>query len=243
MLFGIHCRSASQQLKKEGFKYLYRGLLPLVLQRTFQTSIMFGVFEGTRRYMRNNYNLSSRTSLVIAAAMTGMCESVLTPCERVQILLVDPNYYYRYKNTYDTVGKIISNYGVGEFYRGYIFILARNMVNTSVFFFLKYEVVPQLVPLDSPYYKLIQEFGVGAIVGATVTSITFPLNVVKIASQRWVGLESQDPIRIVKAVYRKRGKSIGRFYLGAYMNFGRGIVNWGLINVTYESMKTILDKL
>lgn len=49
MLHGVEIKSAIQELRREGFAFLYRGILPPLAQKTISLSLMFGVYEGTRR--------------------------------------------------------------------------------------------------------------------------------------------------------------------------------------------------
>lgn len=49
MLHGVEIKSAIQELRHEGFAFLYRGILPPLAQRTVSLSLMFGLYDGTRR--------------------------------------------------------------------------------------------------------------------------------------------------------------------------------------------------
>lgn len=49
MLHGVKIRSAIQELHHEGFAFLYRGMLPPLAQRTVSLSLMFGLYDGTKR--------------------------------------------------------------------------------------------------------------------------------------------------------------------------------------------------
>ncbi|KAL3273724.1 hypothetical protein HHI36_015153 [Cryptolaemus montrouzieri] len=243
MLFGVYPHTAVFQMKKEGLKYLFRGILPQLYQRTLQTSIMFGIFEGSKSYMKTKYNISNRTSLLLAAALAGSCESILTPFERVQILLIDPNNYYRFKNTCETVNKIVRNNGLKEFYRGYTVILVRNVANTCAYFFLKEELIPKELPFESAAVRTAIKFGAGALIGAMVTTTTFPLNVVKIASQRVIGGDNRSPWQVYRTIYKLRGRRFTRMYLGGYPNYLRALLQWGLIQVTYDHLKPLLYEI
>ncbi|XP_031345869.1 solute carrier family 25 member 51 isoform X2 [Photinus pyralis] len=45
MLSGVTIKNAFSQLRTEGVFYLYRGMLPPLMQKTLSLSIMFGVYE------------------------------------------------------------------------------------------------------------------------------------------------------------------------------------------------------
>lgn len=49
MLHGVEIKSAVQELRQEGFAFLYRGILPPLAQKTISLSLMFGVYDGTKR--------------------------------------------------------------------------------------------------------------------------------------------------------------------------------------------------
>lgn len=49
MLHGVEIKSAVQELRHEGFAFLYRGILPPLAQRTVSLSLMFGLYDGTKR--------------------------------------------------------------------------------------------------------------------------------------------------------------------------------------------------
>lgn len=45
--------SAIQELRHEGLAFLYRGILPPLAQRTVSLSLMFGLYDGTKRPLIN----------------------------------------------------------------------------------------------------------------------------------------------------------------------------------------------
>lgn len=49
MLHGVEMKSAVNELRHEGFVFLYRGILPPLAQRTLSLSLMFGLYDGTKR--------------------------------------------------------------------------------------------------------------------------------------------------------------------------------------------------
>ena len=53
MLHGVNTKRAVDQLKSEGFKTLYRGILPPLCQKTVSTSIMFGMYDQYYRGMKH----------------------------------------------------------------------------------------------------------------------------------------------------------------------------------------------
>lgn len=49
MLHGVEMKSAVMELRHEGFAFLYRGILPPLAQRTVSLSLMFGLYDGTKK--------------------------------------------------------------------------------------------------------------------------------------------------------------------------------------------------
>lgn len=99
MLHGVPIGSALAQLQHEGLGFLYRGMLPPLAQKTISLSIMFGVFDGTRRYLVEDYRLNDYGAKVIAGVVAGSVESILLPFERVQTLLADSKFHQYFSNT------------------------------------------------------------------------------------------------------------------------------------------------
>lgn len=100
MLHGSTIRTAFQQIKGEGFFYLYRGMLPPLAQRTFSLSLMFGVYDGVKTPMINELNWNPYIAKTVAGLFAGTVEAVLMPFERVQTVLADATYHEHYKNTH-----------------------------------------------------------------------------------------------------------------------------------------------
>ena len=54
MLHGVNTKGAVNQLKSEGLKMLYRGILPPLCQKTVSTSIMFGMYDQYYKNIKNH---------------------------------------------------------------------------------------------------------------------------------------------------------------------------------------------
>lgn len=99
MLHGVRITSAFGQLRHEGFTYLYRGIFPPLAQKTISLSIMFGVYDGTRRYLVDYLSFNSYAAKVVAGIASGTVEATLIPFERVQTLLADSKFHKHFANT------------------------------------------------------------------------------------------------------------------------------------------------
>ncbi|KAK3878649.1 hypothetical protein Pcinc_016728 [Petrolisthes cinctipes] len=88
MIHGISIPKAAGQLRQDGLRKLYRGLLPPLCQKTISTSIMFGTFDQYKKMLHGRYpELSDITTTGVSAALAGCTEAVLCPMERIQTVL------------------------------------------------------------------------------------------------------------------------------------------------------------
>lgn len=80
MLHGATISSAVLELQREGYAYLYRGILPPLAQKTISLSLMFGVYDGVRRPMIDagiNPYLTKTVAGLIAGNFWTICEEVV----------------------------------------------------------------------------------------------------------------------------------------------------------------------
>ena len=164
MLHGMHTKTAFNQLKSEGFRFLYRGILPPLCQKTISVSIMFGMYNHYQQVLNSmvpHWNTHLKNSTAAAAA--GLTEALLAPFERVQMLLQDSHYNQRFKNTAHAFADL-RQYGFREYYRGLTPILLRNSVSNALFFTLRDEISLRMPDPDHWSAKLLQDFFCGAMV-------------------------------------------------------------------------------
>lgn len=74
-------------------------MFPPLAQKTFSLSLMFGVYEGTRKPMVEILCYNPYKAKLLAGIVAGSVESILMPFERVQTLLADSAYHDKFKNT------------------------------------------------------------------------------------------------------------------------------------------------
>lgn len=237
-LLGISATTALRDLKAEGMLTLYRGILPPLMQKTVSLSLMFGMYDKFNKICRQNFTdcppvLRKTTSAILA----GCCEAVLTPFERVQTLLQDKFYHERYRNTFHAFREL-RNWGFFEYYRGLTPILLRNGPSNAVFFLFRGEIKDLLPESDRPSVEVLRNFASGAVLGAVISTIFFPLNVVKNRMQRKVGGEFIGCYKSFLFVYNERNRSLRAVFRGARFNYMRALISWGIINASYEFLKS-----
>uniref|UniRef100_A0AC35FJ70 Mitochondrial carrier protein n=1 Tax=Panagrolaimus sp. PS1159 TaxID=55785 RepID=A0AC35FJ70_9BILA len=245
-LHAIPSSEAAIQLKSEGIRYLYRGLLPPLMKRTSSTAIMFGMYEKYQNILACKYESDRRKKSFTlchaqAAAMAGATESLLTPFERVQTLLQSNAYHGKFRNTIEAV-KTVSNHGFLEFYRGFHVILFRNAFSNILFFSLrdpfKYAILDKFpTKCERTSYNLFSDFVSGSVLGASLSTLFFPVNVVKTKIQADMGKKYDHFFKVLKDVWIERDYSLKEVYRGAQLNFIRSLLAWGITNATFEYMR------
>lgn len=242
---GVNFYKAFFQLKQEGFLKLYRGVGPPLLQKAAGLSIMFGCYHSIYSKLSTTFPNSNTVMIQFVAGMlAGTIESFLTPFERMQTLLIISEHknYAKVSNTIHTFLKIKKHYHWKEYYRGYTSILLRNGPSTALFFMLRDPIKKTLPDVDPGIQDMLEDFVSGAVLGASISTLAYPLNVVKSNMQKQLGSEYQSIASTLKEVYTIRGGSWRKMYLGVNINFTRSLISWGIINASYEYIKKLLIK-
>jgi hypothetical protein len=152
----------------------------------------------------------------------------------------DKRYHNKFRNT-ATAFYSLRVYGLKEYYRGLVPILLRNGPSNCLFFRLRHETKDRLVPPDSSWYgNLVFDFLNGALIGAFISTVFYPVNVVKTRLQAQVGGRHQGFVEAFLTIYRERDCSLRRMFYGVHMNYTRALVSWGIINASYEVVRNIL---
>ena len=164
MLHGMHTKTAFNQLKSEGYRFLYRGILPPLCQKTISVSIMFGMYNHYQQVLEARVpDWNPQAIKSCAAAGAGLTEAVLAPFERVQMLLQDQHYHQRFRNTAHAFS-VLRHYGLPELYRGWTPILLRNSMSNVMFFGLRDAISHRIPHTDHWSSKLVSDFACGALV-------------------------------------------------------------------------------
>ena len=242
-IYRLKTNDAYQQLKREGFPILYRGMTLPMLQKTFSLSIMFG---ATAHYL-HMFQTFSKTDRwyyqPIASALAGSTEAFLTPLERTQVLLQTPKYNHTIRNALHAFILMYKEYGILEYYRGFTLILIRNSLSNVIFFACRKPLKDAFPTPSTKFQHSTYDFISGGLLGAFLSTLTYPINVLKNIQQSDLGAQHGRPWKILLSVYEQRGNSIKEFYIGAKWNFIRSIISWGIINSTYEYYLNMLRKV
>lgn len=247
ILHGSSFKDAFLQLHDEGFRRIYRGLLPPLLQKSFSYSIMFGTQNEYSLWLRHLYENSDSTRIkelrpvmvnnlitAIAGGMAGLTEAFLTPLERVQSVLQMEQYHHRYKHTWHVFYDVNKTYGFKELYRGLTVICLRNSLSNVVFFTSRAQLKTFFPKTDSSIKNMLFDFINGSLLGAAISTIFYPFNVLKSHMQARIGGKHLTIKETFWLVYESRERNLARLYKGVGGNFLRAIFAWGITNSVYE---------
>lgn len=234
---GIRVSRAFGQLYKEGMFFLYRGLLPPLLQRTATVSLMFGTyaqyFQAIEKQLPSAHWMFVHS---VASVGAGCTEAILVPFERVQAVLQVRDYHGNVDNTlhaFRTLGEL----GIPELYRGLSAILLRNGPSNLLFLGLRDPLQRALPYSEGKVGQTLSAFVSGAGLGAALSTLFFPLNVVKARMQTRIGgpfIGLQEALRETLAERDHRWKKLFR---GVHINYTRSFASWGIINAVYEYLR------
>ena len=243
-LDGLRFRMAATQVFHEGFSNLYRGVVPPLMQKGTSLSIMFGAYHKFQKILSKSLpSVPKEITNASAAILAGSVEATLTPFERVQVLLQQRTYNERFSSTFHAFSVIRLQYGLREFYRGLTPILLRNGPSNALFFGLRGRIKASLPESTTQVGESVNDFLSGAVLGACLSTLFFPLNVVKNNMQKRLGGEFAGCWRTFVYVFNKRGRSWRRMYYGVSLNYTRALVSWGIINCSYEILMKIITNL
>ena len=233
-LDGLRLSVALSQIKAEGYRYIYRGVLPPLLQKGVSVSLMFGVYHGFQRKFNQSFpTMPVTVNNSLAAVVAGSVEAILTPFERIQTLLTHRKHHDRFQNTLHTVLEL-RMYGIKEYYRGMSAILLRNGPSNAIFFGFRGYLKEKFPEAETSVENTLQDFICGAILGATISTLFYPLAVVKMNMQRHVGGEFWGVKQTLQDILNRRSGRLSKLYRGAFMNCSRAVVSWGIINASFE---------
>uniref|UniRef100_T1JD17 Solute carrier family 25 member 51 n=1 Tax=Strigamia maritima TaxID=126957 RepID=T1JD17_STRMM len=240
MLHGVGTHTAFDQIKIEGVSFVYRGILPPLLQKTFSISIMFGMYDKSCQLLNTNFpHLHPKICIATAGLFAGSVEALLTPLERIQTLLQDNKYHLRYKNTFHAILSL-RQFGMREYFRGLTPILIRNGPSNMMFFGLRTEIRDLMPRTENMLGNFLEDFISGAIIGAIISTIFYPVNVVKTRMQVQVSGPFPSFLTVFWAIYNERDRSVRRLFYGVHLNYTRAILSWGIINAAYELLKKMM---
>ena len=217
-----------------GLLYLYRGLLPPLLQRTATVSLMFGTYAHYSQSVQDWFpTLPWTVTHVVAALGAGSTEAILAPFERIQVVLQMRDYHGDVHNTLHAY-RTLTMHGYRELYRGLSAILCRNGPSNVLFLGLREPLQQALPHSDNKLGQTVNAFISGAGLGAVLSTIFFPLNVVKTRMQSQIGGPFLSMRQSLQETLAERDYRWRKLFRGVHINYTRSFVSWGIINAVYD---------
>uniref|UniRef100_A0A3B3S3J1 Solute carrier family 25 member 51a n=1 Tax=Paramormyrops kingsleyae TaxID=1676925 RepID=A0A3B3S3J1_9TELE len=214
-------------VRENGMRELYHGTVPILLRNGPSNALFLGLRGPIK------------SSLSMAAVLAGTVEASLTPFERVQTLLQDQRHHVRYTNTFHAFRTLVRENGMRELYRGTVSILLRNGPSNAVSIGLREPIKSSLPQAETHVGQQVTDFISSGLLGATLGSLYYPLNVVKARKQSQVGGAFQSTWQVLRTICSERGGKLSHLYRGAHLNYHRSLLSWGITNAAYELLTKV----
>ncbi|GMI72836.1 hypothetical protein like AT2G33820 [Hibiscus trionum] len=245
---GLHC--TARILATEGVKGLYKGATSSFIGMAFESSLVFGIYSQTKKFLQGGVRSSGPQPQVIipSAAFGGaiisfvLCPSELVKC-RMQVQGTDSLVPKSgsYCSPLDCALKTIRSDGVTGMFRGGTTTLLRESVGNAVFFSV-YEYVRYYMHLrlnnDSSDPNNLTDIGIGILTGGlggvAFWSAVLPLDVAKTIIQTSPDKSSPtNPFRVLNSIYQRAGirgcyAGLGPTIVRAFPANAAAIVTWEL---------------
>lgn len=83
---------------------------------------------------------------------------------------------------------------------------------------------------------MARDFFSGAVLGATLSTLLYPINTAKSVMQLQIGGRHRGVAETLRQVYHERAGLAG-LYRGVSGNAARALLSWGIVNSSYEVYK------
>ncbi|XP_003228683.1 solute carrier family 25 member 53 [Anolis carolinensis] len=242
-LHATSIREAGRQLRQEGLRQFCRGLLPPLLAKTLQGTLLFGSYE-TFLHLLFPSGSHSWGQQATAGLLSGLSEGlVLGPFERVQNVLQDGQKARRFPTARSILEEFRSYGGLRErlalgYYRGLGLILLRNGLGSALYFSAKDPLRDRLREKGLP--ARLPALLSGCITGTAIGLLLYPLGVLIANIQAQVGSGEALGLRgALHAVWMARGGRAALLYRGASLLVLRSGLSWGLTTAMHDFLQDI----
>ncbi|XP_076149062.1 solute carrier family 25 member 53-like [Alosa pseudoharengus] len=233
-------REAVAQLYGEGLRKLYRGIVPPLVVRAIQGTLLFGIQDTLQHHSSHlaAEHLPRPMLQATGGVGTGVVNALLfTPFERVQNVLQNGRNDHHLPTQWSVLVRLSSEPLALGFYRALLPIIARNALGNGLYFGLKNPVRDALEWQGlSP---MASSFTSGAVNSLVISLLLYPLSVLVANMQAGVGQE--DAEGGLKANARKlwaaRQRSVALLYRGGSLVILRSCVSWGITTAIYDRLE------
>lgn len=233
-------RQAVAQLKKEGLPKLYRGVVPPLLQRTLNGTVLFGV-QGTFHHKLASQNVFPSSALPALAGLgTGVVEALfLTPIERIQNLLQNSQNDQKFPNLKSVLVELRKQKLASGFYRAFLPTAARNALGSMLYFGLKGPIYDAMHAQGLP--PLVASFASGTLASWPITFVVFPMSVLVANMQKNLEGEVKGAMACWRILWGRRQQSVRQLYRGGSLVILRSCISWGVTTALYDWQQRQLD--
>lgn len=228
-------RQAVAQLYKEGPLKLYRGVVPPLLMRTLNGTLLFGIQDSVlqRLSLSSQHIFPGHALPALAGFAAGMVEAVvLTPFERIQNILQNSQNDRPLPTLKSVLVKLKTQRLALGYYRAFLPITFRNTMGSALYFGLK-----------QPMYAAVTGQGLSPVacsfISATLTSMVislalYPSSVLVANMQAQVEGEAKGVMASWRMLWRSRQRSVTLLYRGGSLVILRSCITWGITTAIYD---------
>ena len=230
-------RHAVKQLYREGPRKLYRGIIPPLVMKTLNGTLLFGL-QDTILHQLSSPSFTSLIPLSGFSALAGLGAGgveaiVFTPLERVQNVLQN-SQNDRYFPTLRSVLARLANERLGiGLYCAFLPTLVRNALGSSMYFGLKDPLRAAMA--DQGLSPSASSFVSGMVNSMAISLPLYPLSVLIANMQARVGKETvAGAMETWNALWESRQRSVTLLYRGGSLVIVRSCLTWGITTAVYD---------
>lgn len=226
-------RQAVAQLCREGPLKLYRGVVPPLLMRTLNGTLLFGIQDSLIHQLSSQKVLPSSALPAVAGFGAGVVEAVaLTPFERIQNVLQNSQNDRHLPTLKSILVRLKMQPLAFGFYRAFLPITVRNALGSSLYFGFK---GPMGNAVEGQGLSpLVSSFITGTLTSMAISLALYPVSVLVANMQAPVGGEATGWGACWRMLLRSRQRSVALLYRGGSLVILRSCVTWGITTAIYD---------
>lgn len=223
---------AVKQLYREGPRKLYRGVVPPLLMRTVNNTLLFGLQDTLLHLLSSQKVTSTATLPALAGLGAGFVEAaVLTPLERIQNVLQNNQNDRQLPTMKSVLDKFKELRLHSGYYRGFVPIAVRNAAGSALYFGLKGPMRDAVK--DQGLSPVLSSFISGTMTSMIVSLSLYPVSVLVANMQAQVDKDVKGVVASWRKLWQTRQQSLILLYRGGSLVIIR-CITWGLITVMYD---------
>lgn len=221
------------QLYREGPVKLYRGVVPPLVMRTLNGTLLFGLQDTLLRQLSSQNIFPTHALPALAGFGAGIVEAgVFTPFERVQNILQNSQNDSRLPSLKSVLLRLKAERLAAGYYRAFLPIVARNALGSSLYFGLKGPVCGAVA--EQGLSPVASSFISGTAISMAVSLTLYPLSVLVANMQAQVGGEVRGATACWALLWKSRQRSLALLYRGGSLVILRSCITWGITTAIYD---------